>query len=145
MLTVRARRLAARSATPKCIASRRRDDGAIASTLAIPSAVSPIVLEQRRDDMLAGLLLVGGGDGIFQVEEDAIGCAVERLPEQGRLRAGHRQLTALQPGMRGLVAGETHALTAVREAGPGFPGGGGGASGVCGAAPRAASGAAVLR
>src|SRR5947199_171932 len=40
MLTVRARRLAARSATPKCIASSRRLACAIDSTLARPRAGS---------------------------------------------------------------------------------------------------------
>src|SRR3989442_1476024 len=40
MLTVRARRLAARSATPKCIASSRRLACAIDSTLARPRALS---------------------------------------------------------------------------------------------------------
>src|SRR5881227_2882557 len=68
MLTVRACRLAAKSATPKCIASRRRLAWAIASTFAIPRAVSistsmPMRCGMRRGGAARGAGGRGGGGG----------------------------------------------------------------------------------
>src|SRR5437879_2043657 len=134
MLTVRARRLAARSATPKCIASSRRLACAIDSTLARPRAVS------MRISMPMGV----GCDGVFEVGEDVVRLARERLGEHRRLRAGHGELAPLQPGLDRLVTREAHALTVARGV-AGLP-----LPGCCwasgeGTAARAASGAAVLR
>src|SRR5207237_1432428 len=102
----------------------------------------PVVLEQCRDHVLPGLLLVGRSDRVLEVEKHAVRLAVERLLEQRGLRAGDGELATLQPGIGRLVPGETHALTAVRgdalEAT-------GTASDAAGATARSASGAAVLR
>src|SRR5207247_9299823 len=81
------------------------------------TASLPVVVEQSGDDVLPGLLFVGGGDGVLEVEEDVVRLAVERFQEQRRLRAGDRALAALEPWVRRLVAGEAHALTAARNDG----------------------------
>ena len=107
------------------------------------SASLPIVLEQARDHVLAGLLLVGRGDGILEVEKHAVRLAVERLLEQRRLGAGDGELAPLQPRIGRLVPGETHARTAVRS--DDLPGGAWVASAACGAPRRSGNGAAVLR
>src|SRR2546426_5736742 len=73
------------------------------------AALAPVVLHQARDHVLAGLLLVGGRDGVFEVEEHAVRFALERLAEQGGVRAGDRELAALQPRRGRFVAGEGHA------------------------------------
>ena len=112
------------------------------------AASLPIVLEQSRDDVFPGLLLVGRRDGVLEVEKDIVRFAVERLLEQRRLRAGNRELAPLESWMRRLVAGEAHARTAARggdAAGDGLAPGPCCASGDCPAAARGASGAAVLR
>ena len=49
------------------------------------AVVAPLVLEQGGDDVLAGRLLVGGRDGVLEIEKDVIRLAVERLLEQRRL------------------------------------------------------------
>src|SRR3989442_11093429 len=64
----------------------------------------PVELEQGGDDVVAGLLLVGGCDGVFEVEEDVVRLARERLGEHRRLRAGHGELAPLQPGLDPLLA-----------------------------------------
>src|SRR3989442_11989637 len=63
----------------------------------------PVELEQGGDDVVAGLLLVGGCDGVFEGEEDVIRLPPERLGEHRRLRAGHGKLAPLQPGLERLV------------------------------------------
>src|SRR5207245_8897160 len=101
-----------------------------------------VVLHQARDHVLAGLLLVGGRDGVFEVQEHVVRFALERLAEQGGVRAGDRELAALQPGRGRVVAGEAHALATLRGwvvLTPGWDC----ASGATGAAVRAGSGAAV--
>src|SRR5207249_11275806 len=87
------------------------------------AASLPVMMEQSRDHMLAGLLLVGGRDGVLEIEKDVVRLAVERLLEQDRLRAGDGELAALEPRVRRLVAGEAHALTGAREEGEGDKGG----------------------
>ena len=105
------------------------------------------MLDQSGRDVLAGLLLVGGRDGVLEVEKDVIRGALERLQKQRRLRAGDRELAALEPRARRLVAREAHARTAARGGGGDdcFAPGAGGASGVGVAPARGGSGAAVLR
>ena len=104
----------------------------------------PVMLEQAGHDVLPRLLLVGGRDGVFEVEEDVVGFTSERFLEHGGLRAGHGELAPLQAGrMRRLVPSETHALTVTR--GVVFPPAVCTASGDWAAAPRASSGAAVPR
>ena len=103
----------------------------------------PVVLEQARGHMLAGLLLVGRGDRVLEVEKHAIRVTVEGLPEQRGLRAGDGEFAPLQPGAGRLVPSETHALTAVR--GDDLPAGVWTASVAGGAAGRGGNGAAVLR
>src|SRR5438552_6436228 len=106
------------------------------------AALAPVVLHQARDHVLAGLLLVGGRDGVFEVEEHVVRFALERLAEQGGVRAGDRELAALQPRRGRFVAGEAHALATLRGwvvLTPGCDC----ASGESGAAARAGSGAAV--
>ena len=53
---------------------------------------APVEVVQPLDDVLAGLLLVVGGDGILEVEEDDIGAAFGRLLEQRRVRPRHGKL-----------------------------------------------------
>src|SRR5438309_8834528 len=106
------------------------------------AALPPGVLQQARDHVLAGLLLVGWRDGVLEVEEHVVGFALQRLAEQGGVRAGDRELAALQPGRGRVVAGEAHALATLRGRGVLAPGWDC-ASGVTGAAVRAGSGAAV--
>src|SRR5207248_488301 len=104
----------------------------------------PVVLEQARGHMLAGLLLVGRGDRVLEVEKHAIRVTVEGLPEQRGLRAGDGELAPLQPRPGRLVPGETHARTAVR--GDDLPAGVWTASVACGAGGgRGGNGAAVVR
>src|SRR5438552_3385268 len=110
---------------------------------------APVVLQQPGNDVLARLLLVRRRDGVLEVEEYDVRIARERLREQRRLRAGHRELTALQPGRGRLVARQAHARTAAREAKePGLPPGGWGwgwASAEGAATARGGSGAALPR
>src|SRR5581483_6207269 len=102
----------------------------------------PVVGEQAGDHVAPGLLLVGGGDRVLEVEEHVVGVALQRLAEQRRLRAGHGELAALQPHGHRVGPREAHARTAARA--DALPAGCC-ASGDCGTGPRAASGAAVLR
>src|SRR5437879_7614073 len=78
------------------------------------AALPPGMLQQARDHVLAGLLLVGGRDGVLEVEEHVVRIALQRLAEQGGVRAGDRELAALQPGRGRVVAGEAHALATLR-------------------------------
>src|SRR5438445_675179 len=106
------------------------------------AALPPGMLQQARDHVLAGLLLVGGRDGVLEVEEHVVRFALQRLAEQGGVRAGDRELAALQPGRGRVVAGEAHALATLRGwvvLTPGWDC----ASGVTGGAVRTGSGAAV--
>src|SRR5207302_281996 len=91
MLTVRACTLAARSATRRWIASSR-----------------------GRARALPGLPLVGGRDARPEDEEHVVRFALQRPGEQGGVRAGDRELAALQPGRGRVVAGEAHALATLR-------------------------------
>src|SRR5204862_879360 len=106
------------------------------------AASLPIVLEQSRDDVFPGLLLIVRRDGVLEVEKDIVRFAVERLLEQRRLRAGNGELAPLQSWSRRLVAGEAHARTAARgrdAAGDGLAPGPSCTSGDCPAPARGAS------
>ena len=54
--------------------------------------VAPVEIVQALDDVLAGLLLVVGSNGVLEVEEDDIGAALGRLVEQRRVRPRHGKL-----------------------------------------------------
>ena len=56
----------------------------------------PVLLVQRGDHVLAGLLLVVRRDGVLEVEEDDVGAQRRRLLERAGVAAGHRQLAAVQ-------------------------------------------------
>mgnify|MGYP003694282069 CR=1 FL=1 len=60
--------------------------------------------------------LVGGRDGVLEIEEDVVRLALERLGEHGRIGPGHRQLAALQAGPGRLVTRVAHAPTRARVA-----------------------------
>ena len=74
------------------------------------------MLQQCGDDVDPGLRFIGGSHCVLEIEEDIVGVALQRLAEHARLRAGHRELTPLQPRPSGLVAGVAHR----RGAGSGF-------------------------
>ena len=61
------------------------------------AAGRPVLLVQRRDHVLAGLLLVVRRDGVLEVEEHHVGAQPRRLLHRPRVAAGHRQLAAVQP------------------------------------------------
>ena len=82
-----------------------------------PRLRAPVELVQGGDDRLAGLLLLGRGDGVLEVEEHQIGGAGRRLHDHLLARAGCRQLRAAQAGgpghRRGLSSSGVVVMVAV--------------------------------
>ena len=71
-------------------------------------ASAPVEVVQRLDHVLARLLLVGGRDGILEVEEDDVGVTLGRLLEERGVGPRNRQLGAVQARCALLDNCETH-------------------------------------
>ena len=56
----------------------------------------PVEVAERGDDALAGILLVGGGHGVLEVEHDDVGAEAGGLGEHAGVAAGHGELGAVQ-------------------------------------------------
>jgi dTDP-glucose 4,6-dehydratase len=78
----------------------------------LTGTTAPIEFIQRTDDIPAGPCLVVGGDGVFEVEEDAVGVRGERLLDHlppggwdGEERAGGAHVTCREASLPALCAG----------------------------------------
>ena len=65
----------------------------------------PVERLQALDDLLAGIALLAGSDGVFEVEEDVIGLRLRRLLDHLLAGAGRRKLDAA--GAAGLTVGHS--------------------------------------
>ena len=74
---------------------------------------APVDLVEALDDVLAGLLLVVGGDGILDIQKDDVRGGLRGLLEQGRVGTRHREFGAMQARRGGLDGGETHDLVRI--------------------------------
>ena len=74
-------------------------------------AARPVEVVQRGDHALAGVLLVGGRDGVLEVEHDDVGAEARGLGEHAGVAAGDGELGAVQA-----EAVEWHGRRSVRPA-----------------------------